>query len=78
MNTARKSIVVAFFATSMLAGLSGCTTTGCQANHPFSTMFIDHEARASQHALETPNTPAKPADPVYTADAYSIHDRNLF
>lgn len=54
MNKARKSIVVAMFGVSMLTCLSGCMTTGCQATHPFSTMFQGYDPIALNSSQQLP------------------------
>lgn len=54
MNKARKTIVVVMLGVSMLTCLSGCVNTGCQATHPFSTMFQGHDPLALNSSQPLP------------------------
>ena len=52
MTKARKTIVATMFGVFMLTTLTGCTTTGSQAAHPFTTMFQGYDPLA----LNSPQT----------------------
>lgn len=72
MTKARKSIVVAMLGVSMLTFLSGCTTTGCHATHPFTTMFQGSDPLA----LNSPQAfPEVAGDVRLTAAAASSQDQ---
>ncbi|MEP3481780.1 MAG: hypothetical protein ABJZ55_21235 [Fuerstiella sp.] len=52
MNKTRKTIVATMFGVLLLTTMTGCTTTGSHANHPFTTMFQGYDPIA----LNSPET----------------------
>lgn len=75
MNKARKSIVVAMLGVSMLTCLSGCMTTGCNATHPFSTMFQGYDPIALNSNSAVPEVVGQTQQ---TAAADSLLDQTQF